>query len=52
MLLIKVNKIIQRTLTNVESTQRREEIIADEKAEKHKVINDTLYIESHSHLSR
>jgi len=52
MLLIKINKIIERSFTNVEGAQRGEEIIADEKAEKHKVINDTLYIKSHSHLSR
>ena len=42
--LVKLDQVVQTTLRNVESTETRQEIVANEEAEEDEVINDSLNV--------
>ena len=49
-LLIKVYKVVERAFTDIQSTQRRQEIVTNEEAEEDEIINNPLNIKAHFHL--
>jgi hypothetical protein len=50
MTLVQIDKGVEGAFADVEGAQTWQEVIADEKAEEHKVVYNTLEVEAHLHL--
>ena len=50
-LFVEIYQMVERSLTNVQGGQTRQEIISNEEAEEDEIIDDSLDVKSHFHLA-